>query len=144
MDVEAVSLMSSCHTHPMEDLSTSDYLSITVRYGMCPQDHCSGPRLNRVDWEKVWKGGLLEAFTIEVHTVLAPLLNSAYDDVKQLDREIEFVAGMLVDAADHLLPLVHPKRPTRWRDDILSSLCGQSRVARSAWKEAGNPLEGQL
>ena len=123
MDVEAVSLMPSCHTHPMEDLSTSDYLSITVRYGMCPQDPCSGPRLNRVDWEKVWKGGLLEAFTVEVQTVLAPLLNSAYDDVKQLDKEIEFVAGMLVDAADRLLPLVHPKRPTTTRGMIFSAHC---------------------
>ena len=74
---------------------------------------------------------LLEAFTAEVQTGLAPLLNNAYDDVEQLDREIEFVAGMLVDAAEHL-PFVHPKKPTRWRDDILSSLCAQSRVARSA------------
>ncbi len=30
MDVEAVSLMSSCRTHPMVDLNTSDHLPLTV------------------------------------------------------------------------------------------------------------------
>ena len=30
MDVEAVSLMSSCHAHPMEDLNMSDHLPITA------------------------------------------------------------------------------------------------------------------
>ena len=78
-----------------------------------------------------------------VKTRLAPLLNNEYDDVEQLDREIEFVAGMLANAAERLLSLVHPKRPTRWRD-ILSSLCAQCRVALLAWKEAGCPLEGPL
>ena len=45
----------------------------------------------------------LKAFTAEVQT---GLLNM--DDVEQIDREIEFAAGMLVDAAECLLPLVHP------------------------------------
>ena len=71
---------------------------------MCPLDHCGATKLIRVDWEKAWKSGLLEAFTAEVQTGLAPLLKNAYDDVEQFDRETEFVAGMLVDAAEHLLP----------------------------------------
>jgi len=87
---------------------------------------------------------LLEDFTAEVQAGLAPLLNGVYEDVEQLDGEIALVAGMLVDAAERHLPLVHPRRPTRWRDDTLSCLCTQSRAARAAWKEAGCPLEGPL
>lgn len=49
----------------------------------------------------------LEAFTAEVQT---GLLNM--DDVEQIDREIEFGAGMLVDTAEHL-PLVHPKKANK-------------------------------
>jgi len=68
----------------------------------------------------------------------------SYEDVEQLDGEIALVAGMLVDAAERHFPLVHPRRPTRWRDDTLSCLYTQSRAARAAWKEAGCPLEGPL
>ena len=30
MDIKAASMVSSCHTHPMEDLNTSDHLPLTV------------------------------------------------------------------------------------------------------------------
>ncbi len=52
---------------------------------------------------------LQEEFTAAVQAGLAPLLNGVYEDVAQLDSEIELVAGMLVDAAIRHLPLVHPK-----------------------------------
>lgn len=147
MNVEAASLMSSCHTHPMEDLNTSDHLPVTVSllYEGCSQEQSSTvQRKLRVDWDRARKCGFLEDFTDEVQAGLAPLLNGVYVDVEQLDKEIELVAGMLVDAAERHLPLVHPRRPTRWRDETLSCLCAQSSAARSAWKEAGYPLEGPL
>ena len=45
VDIEAVSLMSFCHSHPMEDLNTSDHFPLTVslKYRVCPQDHCRAP-----------------------------------------------------------------------------------------------------
>ena len=93
----------------------------------CLQDHCGATRLISLDWEKAWKSSLLEAFTAEVQTGLAPLLNNEHNDVDQLDWENEFLAVM-----------------PSWRDDILSSLCAYSRVAPSAWKEVGCSLEGPL
>ena len=69
---------------------------------------------------------------------LAPFLNSAFEGVEELDKKIELVAEMLVDAAKCFLPLVQLKRPTMWKDDTLSC---QSR-AHSAWSGAGCLFEG--
>ena len=88
---------------------------------------------------------MLDVFEAEVgQAELAPLLNNVYEDVEQLDEEINLVVRMLVDAAERQLPLVQPKRPRKWRDNTLSCLCAQSRAARSTWKQAGCPGEGQL
>ena len=80
----------------------------------------------------------------EVQVGLAPMLNNVYEDTEQLDEEIGLVARMLVDAAERQLPLVQPKRPRKLKDDTLSCLCAESRVAHSAWKQAGCPGKGAL
>ena len=53
MDVEAVSLLSSCHTQPMDDLNMSAHLPITtcLMYEGCSVDQsCNLSRQLRVDW----------------------------------------------------------------------------------------------
>ena len=47
----------------------------------------------------------MEVFAAEVQAGLAPLLNNAYEDAKQLDEEIELVARILEDSAERHLPL---------------------------------------
>ena len=77
MDVEAVSLLSSCHTHPMEDLIMSDHLPITacLMYEGCSVDQsCNVSRELRVDWAQAHRSGLLDVFEAEVQTGLASLL----------------------------------------------------------------------
>ena len=86
----------------------------------------------------------MEVFVAEVQVGLAPLLNNVYEDTEQLDEGIGLVARMLVDAAERQLPLVQYKRPRKWKDDTLSCLCAESRVAHSAWKQAGCPGKGVL
>ena len=86
----------------------------------------------------------MEVFVAEVQVGLAPLLNNVYEDTEQLDEGIGLVARMLVDAAERQLPLVQYKRPSKWKDDTLSCLCAESRVAHSAWKQAGCPGKGAL
>ena len=149
MDVEAASMMVSCHTHPMEDLNTSDHLPLMVGLYYSAysgsQNECIGtPRQLRVDWDEAGRSGALDMFASEVQVRLAPLLVGVYDDPDQMSREIELVAGLLTDAAEKLLPHVQPRRKAKWRDDTLSHLCAQSRAARAAWKEAGRPGEGPL
>ena len=65
---------------------------------------------------------------------------NVYEDIEQLDEEIGLVVRMLVDAAERQLPLVQPRRPRKWKDDTLSCLCAESRVAHSAWKQAGGKV----
>ena len=147
MDVEAASMVVSCRTLPMEDLNTSDHLPLTVGLYCCAysgsQNEGMGRQL-RIDWDEARRREALDMFASKVQVRLAPLLVGVYDDSGQMSREIEFVAGLLIDAAEKLLPHVQPRRKTRWRDDTLSCLCTQSRAARAAWKEAGRPGEGPL
>ena len=112
----------------------SDYLPITacLMYEGCPVDQsCNVSRQLKVDWAQARRSGLLDVFEAEVQAGLAPLLNNVYEDIEQLDEEIDLVARMLVDAAERQLSLVLPKRPRKWRDNTLSCLCAQSRAARS-------------
>ena len=160
MDVEAVSLMSSCHTHPMQNLNMSDHLPITaclmymlsgsvlgaqwISLGCSVDQSCNVSRQLRVDWAQAHRSGLLEVFVAEVQAGLAPLLNNVYENAEQLDEEVVLVVRMLVDAAEQQLALVQPQRPRRWRDDTFSCLCAQSRAACSAWKQACCPGGGPL
>ena len=95
MDVEAVSLLSSCHTHPMEDLIMSDHLPITacLMYEGCSVDQsCDVSRQLRMDLAQAHRSCLLEVFVTEVQAGLAPLLSivsNVYDDAEQLDEEID-------------------------------------------------------
>ena len=49
MDVEAASMMTSCRTHLMEDLNTSDHLPLTVclSYDACSDTCCSNTSGNQ-------------------------------------------------------------------------------------------------
>ena len=146
-DVEATSLMSSCHTHPMTDLNTSDHLpqSVTFMYDACAQDaETVTDGLPRIDWDQARKTGMIDEFTNAVQGRLGPLLNNSYIDSVQMSEEIGQVAEILTAEAVNLLPHVQPRKKTRWRDETLSCLCAQSCAARKAWKEAGRPTGGPL
>ena len=83
-------------------------------------------------------------FSAEIRNSLEPLYSKVYDNVELISSEIEKVATLLKETADHLLPCMEPRKRKKWRDDTLSCLCVQSRKARMAWKDAGSPAEGPL
>ena len=69
MDVEAAFMMTSCCTHPVEDLNTSDYLPLTVSLSYdvhsvsYSPDNCG---FKKIDWVSAEKNGDLAAFSAEV------------------------------------------------------------------------------
>ncbi len=87
---------------------------------------------------------MIDEFRNAVQLRIGPLLNSSHTDSVQMSEEIGQVAEILTAEAVRLLPHVQQKRKTRWRDETLSCLCGQSCAARKAWEEAGYPTEGPL
>ena len=131
MDIEAASMMTSCFTHCMEDLNTSDHLPITVfmAYDAC-LDNCSGSNPSGFNWIESKKSGALAVFATEIQRKLEPFINRVYDNAEMISREIEQIATILHDTAVSLLPCVQLRRRSKWRDDVLSSLCAQSRQAR--------------
>ena len=76
MDIEAASMVSSCHTHPMEDLNTSDHLPLTVSLSYDAwSDSSAGNttgKLKKIDWEGAKKNGDLAAFSAEITSRLEP------------------------------------------------------------------------
>ena len=129
MDVEAASMTTSCVTHSMDDLNTSDHLPLTasIAYDVCPggQDS-SPPSFKRIDWIGAEKNGDFALFSDEIRNKLEPLYSRVYDDVEDINSNIQHVADILKETADHMLPCVQPKKKRKWRDDALSSLCAQS------------------
>ena len=79
--------------------------------------------------------------TVKSH--LVPL-NTSHESVHDIDQKVKYVARVLCDAAEKTLPLIQPRKPRRWKDDTLTTLCAQSRSARRACKDAGCPSEGPL
>ena len=108
IDVEATSMVSSCCTHTMSDLNTSDDLPSTVSliYNSCTSD--SESTTQRLPKDQAKKTGAIEVFKGEAHARMSLLLNNMYDDGDQMSDEIEHVAGLLTSTAEMLLPHVQP------------------------------------
>ena len=75
MDEQASSSLTSCHTHHMTDINTSDHLPITacMTYEACMVDHAvDSLHQSRINWDKAEREGLLEGYMHEVQQMLAP------------------------------------------------------------------------
>jgi len=108
MDVEATSLMSSCRTHTMEDLNTSDHLPLMASlmynsYSSYGGNTSTQDLQVRIDWDQARKTGETKVFANEVQIRLAPFLNSLHKDGDEMDEDVEQVAVILTDCAE-LLP----------------------------------------
>ena len=120
---------------------------MSLLYDVCPSTQSRNNdtlRCKRIDWVEAKKSGALDKFASELRANNEPLLTRVHDDGEVISNKIEQVAGLLIDAAEKILPCVQPRRKTKWRDDILSHLCGQSRQASATWRNAGCPAEGPL
>ena len=83
-------------------------------------------RCKRIDLVEAEKSGDLDKFASEIRTRIERLLTRMHDNVEEISKEIEQVAGLLIDTAERVLPCVQPRRRTKWRDKVLSRLCVQS------------------
>ena len=75
---------------------------------------------------------------------LSPFIGKPRCDVEQLDDEIKYIATLIKEAAESLLPHCEAKKASRFKDRTLSKLCAESKVAWVAWKDSGMPSEGLL
>ena len=96
----------------------------------------------RINWDKARRTSQIDDYISEVQS--KPFLNSTYDEAQQVEDEMRHVAWLLAEAAEKTLPQVQGKRTSRYRDNMLSCPCVQSRVARKAWRKAGGPSDGPL
>ena len=144
MEVEAASMATSCIAYSTDDVNTSDHhpLTASISYDACSSDQDSSPpSFKRIDWIGAEKNGDLALFLDEIRSKLEALYSRLYNDVEDINSNIQHVADILKETADCLLSREQLKK---WRDDTLSCLCAQSQRARSKWKNAGSPKVGPL
>ena len=111
MDVEATSTITSCRTHNMTDLNTSDNLPVTASlvYPEFVQENHNVyvSTLSRIDWGEAEKTGATLLFASDVRSKLEPLFNGVYDDPMMIGEEIEQVATILQGCSVTRLYPVH-------------------------------------
>ena len=133
-DVEAASMITSCVTHDMADLNTSDHLPITAcmayQLDTVSDNHNEG--FHKIDWVEAEKCGATSLFASEVRMKLEPLLNEVYNDIEMIRDKIESVAAILQDCAARLLPCIQTKKRKKWKDDIPSGLFLKNGLARAS------------
>ena len=144
-DEEATSMLSCCQTRSMEDLNTSDHLPFMAEmmHAAVPAD-APAPLPTRIDWKLAISSDQINAYQEAISKHLGRLASNSYDNVEEIEKELQFVSNLLCDAALHNLPHVQPSKRQHWRDTTLASLCAQSSQAWRVWKEAGSPGVGPL
>ena len=111
-------MTTSCVTHEMADLNTSDHLPLTASlvYSTVPKHEATeneNAMPSRIDWAEAERNGAVLAFSAEIGHKLEPLFSKLYDDPSQIGAEIEQVAGILQKCAGRALPCVQPKKGRR-------------------------------
>ena len=96
----------------------------------------------KVSWDRAKGEGALEGYREEVKNRLTPFLNSVYSSVQEIGSEIGQVSSILVECGLHTLLLTNGRRRHRWKDEVLNSLCAQSKNAWKVWAKAGRPPSG--
>ena len=81
MDVKAASIITSCVTHDMADLNTSDHLPITAcmayQLDTVSENHNESTScFHKINWVEAEKCGATPLFASEVRMNLEPLLRS--------------------------------------------------------------------
>ena len=138
-------MLSHCQTRLMEDLNTSDNLPLVAEmmHAAVPAE-APTPLPTRIDRKLATSSGQINAYREAISKHLGCLASNSYDNVEEIEKELQFISNLLCDAALHSLPHVQPSKRQRWKDPTLASLCAQSSQARRVWKEAGSPGVGPL
>ena len=144
-DVEASSCIDHCWIHDDEALNQSDHLPLSIKLS-CDVSTQQAQDLNwiRIDWAKAGEGAALMSYQEALKDRLSPFIGKPRCDVEQLDDEIKYIATLIKEAAESLLPHCEAKKASRFKDRTLSKLCTESKVAWAAWKDSGMPSEGLL
>ena len=144
-DVEASACIESCQVHEDSDLNSSDHLALSVTLSCdISTQFAKDPNWIRIDWAKAEKSGAMLNFQKEVSERLNPYTQRSRGNIKHINREIEHVAWLIVDAALKTLQHLKPKKSHNFRDRTLFQLCAESKEAWRVWCVEGRPSSGPL
>ena len=117
-DVEASSCIDHCWIHDDEALNQSDHLPLSIKLS-CDVSTQQAQDLNwiRIDWAKAEEGAALMSYQEALKDRLSPFIGKPRCDVEQLDDEIKYIATLIKEAAESLLPHCEAKKASRLRID---------------------------
>ena len=97
-----------------------------------------------IDWDQDLAGDLTALYMRGVQLIVSPALDSTFNSCDDINQEITRVARELVLLAKSTMPLRKQRRKPYIKDQTLSLLCHQNRLARSSWISSGRPRAGSL
>ena len=131
--------------HP---LNTSDHLPVHAVMAVIPSktrnDSLDNPRVN---WGEAAKDlGRIKEYQCAVDGLIRPLIGNTYDNITQIEQEINLVMTGIRNSATQILPLYQKEHSSgnRFHDTELQRLCNSSKQLWAEWVAAGSPMTGQV
>ena len=126
--------------------NVSDHLPLSVSLQIQALTECSAyiDPDDMIDWDQDKTGEAVDLYMRGVQVIVSPALNSELNTCDDINQEILRVTKELVLLAKSTMPLRRNRKKSYIRDQALSLLCHQNRLARSKWIACGRPLSGSL
>ena len=142
------SLIEHCSIEDEHELNTSDHLPIIATFSGASLAHT--PKVvptttTRINWREANRTYTTLLYASHVDNELSHLINKEYDDIAEVENDINLLTNILLRSAEQTLPHIQPKKKQKKiYNPTLRHLCSQSRQAFWNWKQAGRPRSGTI
>ncbi len=147
-DYVASCAMTQCYTHSHAHLNTSDHLPITTVLRLKCQHYPNSTdnAAPTINWAVAKESPSLSLYQERVTESVSKFVANRYDNVSNLNSDLQTVAQLLRSASLETLPLFKPNRKKRrwYNDSTLAQLAKEKKVAWDNWKDGNRPQSGHL
>ena len=141
------SQIEQCYIPDEHELNSSDHLPIvatlTVTHSLIRNEVPSTDK-TRINRRKAIRTYSTLVYASQVNFVLRSLINEEYNDVTEVEEDIQVLTITLLKAAEDTLPHLKSKQNShKIYNPTLRHLCAQSHKAFRTWKNSGRPRTGE-
>ena len=129
-------------------LNTSGHLPVHAVMAVIPsKTRNDSPDNPRVNWSEAVKDlRRIKEYQCAVDELIRPLIGNTYDNITQIEQEINLDMTGIRNSATQILPLYQKQHSSgnRFHDTELQRLCNSSKQSWAEWVAAGRPMTGQV
>ena len=150
LDNHDAHILQDCVTLDHHPLNLSDHLPVSTCLDLTSLVQNKPLRNPKINWKRANLDGSIARYQQHVISDLLTHHNSCdlsmAEKSVQLDHEIQSSAEAIVQAAQHSLPFLRPRRQKKKyvNDASLHEMCRASKAAWVIWKNGGRPQSGPM